>query len=130
MPVSGGASGGADGVGTDVDIEFPGQYGGVHNHGNVTGAVTVDWDNGNMQRMRLTGAVTLTFSNPTAGRRYLLILEQDGTGSRLVTWPTIRWFAGITPTLSTAATAIDQIALAYITTNAGTEYLGAGSIGY
>ncbi len=127
-PSSGGA---ADGVGTEVDIEFPGQYGALYNHGNVSGAVTVDWDNGNMQRLRLTGDVTLTLTNPTVGRRYLLILEQDGTGSRLVTWPVeIRWFAAITPTLSTGATLVDQIAMSCITTISGSAYLAAGSIGY
>lgn len=117
-------------VPVEVDTEFAGQYGGYHNLGDVTGAVTVDWDNGNMQRMRLTGNVTFTFTNPTVGRRYLLLIEQDTVGSRTVTWPTLRWYGGAAPSLSTSVGAIDQIALNYTTTSAGSEYFAAASIGY
>lgn len=62
----------------------------VYAHGNVTGAVTVDIANGNMQSMTLTGNVTLTISNPapTGNFGYLtLFITQDGTGGRTVTFP-------------------------------------------
>ena len=59
----------------------------VYAVGNITGATTVNWNNGACQSATLTGNVTLTFSNPVNGTWYCLSLTQDGTGSRTVTFP-------------------------------------------
>jgi hypothetical protein len=62
----------------------------------------------------LTGACSLTISGLTAGGTYNLIVKQDATGSRIVTWVTaVKWSAGAAPTLSTAANAIDIVSLIY-----------------
>jgi hypothetical protein len=98
-------------------------YSDLHDAGDVTGAVTVNWANGNVQRLRLTGAVTLTFSNPKPGARYLLALVQDAVGSRLVNWPAIRWVGGTAPTLTTTANKIDLVTLVYV----GGEFIGGSS---
>lgn len=49
---------------------------------------------------------------PTGGSRLDLLLLQGGTGSNLVTWPSvIKWPGGTDPTLSTAAGDLDWITL-------------------
>lgn len=89
--------------------------------GNFTGAKTVNWDNGNNQKITLTGNSTLTLSNPVTGTWYQLRIVQDATGSRTVTWPAnVKWMSGTTPTLTTTASRTDILALFYN----GTNYLG------
>jgi hypothetical protein len=56
--------------------------------GNVSGSVTVNLDNGNQQKMRLTGNITtLTITNVKPGTVYRLTFIQDGTGSRTTVTP-------------------------------------------
>lgn len=80
----------------------------------------INWNNSNIQSLTLTQNETLSFSNPTVGGMYQLILKQDGTGSRTVTWPTIKWEGGIAPTLTATAGKVDVIHLLYD----GTDYYG------
>jgi hypothetical protein len=47
----------------------------------------VDFEDGNAVRIELDGNKTITLANAVAGGQYVLELEQDGTGSRTVTWP-------------------------------------------
>lgn len=57
--------------------------------------IAVDWSKGDAQTVTLGGNRTLTFSNGQKGGKYLLILRQDATGSRTVTWPSsVRWPGG------------------------------------
>lgn len=54
-----------------------------------------------ISRITLTAACTLTFPTAGAGLSFTVILIQDGTGSRSVTWPaSVKWPSGITPTLT------------------------------
>ena len=70
---------------------------------------------------------TFTFSNPIASddsTSFTLILTQDGTGSRAVTWPaSVDWAGGTAPTLTTTATTGVDI-LTFMTVNAGTTWYG------
>ena len=72
----------------------------------------------------LTANTTLGFTSIPAGTWSItLILRQDGTGSRLVTWPAnTKWAAATAPTLSTAASAVDVVTL--MTIDAGTTWFG------
>lgn len=94
--------------------------------GNVSGAVTLDYTNGNYQYMTLTGNITsLTINNPPAtGRGGFMTLEmiQDGTGSRTLTLDGAVYLtsANATITLTTTASAIDKLRLE--TRNAGTTW--------
>jgi hypothetical protein len=70
---------------------------------------------------------TLAFSglDATAGRvqSVTVILIQDATGGRTVTWPAgTKWPNGVAPTLTTTANAINIVTL--MTTNAGTNWYG------
>jgi hypothetical protein len=59
--------------------------------------------------LTLTASCTLTFPTAVAGQSFTLILRQDGTGSRTITWPItiIKWASGTAPTLTTAINAVD-----------------------
>ena len=90
----------------------------------ATGALNLDLAAGNVHVLELSGNVTLSFANaPAAGVALALtvVLEQDATGGRLVTWPAgVRWPGGTPPTLSAAASAIDVAALLRV----GGDWLG------
>jgi hypothetical protein len=49
-------------------------------------SITVDWNASDVQIVTLTGNATINFSNPRAGGKYVLLVKQDGTGGRTITW--------------------------------------------
>lgn len=81
--------------------------------------ITPDWIDGNVQTVELGG--NRTIANPTsikAGATYILILKQDSTGSRTVTWGTNYKFSGGTaPTLTTTGGQADVITLVAYSTS-------------
>lgn len=87
---------------------------------------TLDLESGNVFDLTLTDDCTLTFSNPPASGTsgsFTLILRQDGTGSRLATWPgSVDWASATAPTLTTDAAAVDV--LTFMTVDGGTIWLG------
>jgi hypothetical protein len=80
--------------------------------------IAVDWGNARKQYVTMAGDRTITFSSPTEGESYILILCQDGTGTRVPTWgtgaTTIKWSNGAEPTLTTTGGDCDAISLQYI----------------
>ncbi len=77
-------------------------------------AKTIDFDTGNVHRLKLTGNCTLTLSNGRTGASYVVELMQDATGSRTVTWPaSVVWGSAGAPTLTTTASRKDVIILLY-----------------
>jgi len=99
-------------------------YADVYNNGNSGASKTIVWDNGNDQYVTMNASCTFTFTAPTSQSWLSLKFIQDGTGSRNITLPTIRWF-GTAPTFSTVAGKIDVINLFWN----GAEYIGGYSIG-
>ena len=78
------------------------------------GAQTIDFNkcqSANVTRIFTAsgGNATLTFSNPPpAGSLVTVVIVQDGTGSRTITWPaTVKWSGGTAPTLTTTASKRD-----------------------
>lgn len=71
--------------------------------------VTLDLDADNVfVPAAMAGNRTLAVTNADVRQRFMLLLTQDGTGSRTVTWwSNITWPGGVIPTLSTTAGAID-----------------------
>jgi hypothetical protein len=65
--------------------------------------ITVDWSKGTTQSVTLGGNRTLQFVNGVKGGKYMLILKQDATGSRTVTWPSSVHWPGFSPQPSPAA---------------------------
>lgn len=90
-----------------------------YDNGNSGAAKTIDWNNGNKQKLTLTDNVTLTFTapDPTGVGHFQLKLIQDATGSRTVAWPTIKTSGGVFPSIASAAAAETIISIYYDGTN-------------
>lgn len=85
--------------------------------------ITVDWSTGNTQAVTLHGNRAFTFAHGQKGGKYLLIIKQDATGSRTVTWPaSVRWPGVTGPTLTTTAGKTDYLTFFYN----GATYDGIG----
>lgn len=85
--------------------------------------ITFDMSQSNLHKPDpLTGNVTLAVSNVDKGQAFVVILQQDGTGGRTVTWwNNIKWVTGAPPVLSTAANAADIFQFIFD----GTTYYGS-----
>lgn len=94
---------------------------------NTGTSYTIDLANGTVQKLTLTGNCTFTFPTATAGKSFMLLLTQDGTGSRTVTWPTgsnrVRWPGSTSPTITATAGRMDK----YVFTADGTQWLGSNA---
>ena len=102
------------------NVKIDGQaYTELHTEASAA-TITPDWNNGNVYTTELTNAST-TFADPAnikPGATYIIILKQDGTGSRTVSWGTKYKFPGGTnPTLTTGANKADVITLVAYSTD-------------
>ena len=77
------------------------------NTANTSTAYTISLANGSFQILTLTGNATITMPTATAGKSFILLLKQDGTGSRTVTWSTVVWPGGTAPTITSTASKQD-----------------------
>ena len=92
------------------------------------GTTTIDWGEGNKFYFTFGAAnEAFTFTAPSGPCNVVLVLKQDGVGSRTVTWPnTVMWPGGTAPALSTGAAAIDIVCFFYD----GTNYFGQASLDF
>ena len=74
---------------------------------NTSTAITVDLANGTVQNLTLTGNATITMPTAVAGKSFIIILSQDGTGGRTVTWSTVSWPSATAPTITSTASKRD-----------------------
>ena len=74
---------------------------------NSSTAITLDLANGTVQIITLTGNATITMPTATAGKSFIILLKQDATGSRSVTWSTVKWAGGTAPTITATASRQD-----------------------
>jgi len=82
-------------------------------------AATVNWQSGFNATITLNANLTtLTLSNPSDGQVYALdIIQPASGGPYTVTWPSsVDWGGAGTPTLSTAANAVDHVTLTWNST--------------
>lgn len=104
-------------------------YGGQEDYHVVSAAGsthTIDPADGNIHDLTLSANCTFTLGSGVSGKAcaLTLILRQDGTGSRHVTWPgSVSWISGIEPSLKTDPSAVDVITL--FSLDAGTTWGGA-----
>jgi hypothetical protein len=93
-----------------------------YNNGNSTATATINWPNGNKQKITLTAAtVTLTFTSPGVIGNFILEVVQDGSGGRTVVWPAaVKWPGGSAPSLTGSIGAVDVVSFFYN----GTVYYG------
>jgi hypothetical protein len=74
---------------------------------NSSTAITLDLANGTVQIITLTGNATITMPTATAGKSFIILLKQDATGSRSVTWSTVKYPSGTAPTITATASRMD-----------------------
>jgi len=74
---------------------------------NTSTAITVALTNGTVQILTLTGNATITMPTAVAGKSFIIILAQDATGSRTVTWSTVSWPSATAPTITSTASKKD-----------------------
>jgi hypothetical protein len=99
-----GAVTGADQTVSAINLK---DYGEITNAlGSVTGATSIDLTDGNSVTATVTGAVTWTFSNPTASDELCgFTLKLVDGGSAAQTWPaSVDWPAATAPTLTASGT--------------------------
>jgi hypothetical protein len=82
-------------------------------------SIAVDATAAPVHTVTLAHAATFTISNMVAGQSIMIIITQDGTGSRTGSFTSVK-FPGGAPTLSTGTGDIDVISVFYD----GTNYLG------
>jgi hypothetical protein len=88
---------------------------------NTSTAITVALTNGTVQLLTLTGNATITMPTAVAGKSFIIMLKQDATGSRTVTWSTVVWGGGTAPTITATASKMDI----YSFFSDGTNWYGA-----
>ena len=111
---------GADNTVSRVNLK---DYGEVTNAlGSVSGSTTIDLTAGNSVTATTGGAITWTFSNPTASDELCgFVLKLVNGGSATQTWPgSVDWPAATAPTLTTSGTDV----LVFITCDGGTTWYG------
>ena len=88
---------------------------------NTGTALTISLANGTVQLLTLTGNATLTMPTAVAGKSFIIILAQDGTGGRSVTWTTVSWPSATAPTITSTLSKKDI----YSFFSDGTSWYGA-----
>jgi len=106
-------------------VTFPVTNGqpGIYDAGNIGAGLTINWNNGPIQKVTLNGNATLSFSNPVAGSTYTLILVQDSVGGKSITltgWD----FGDNAPNYNTGANKKNVVSGLYD----GSEYLAAFAV--
>ena len=74
---------------------------------NSSTAITLALTNGTVQIITLTASTTITMPTAAVGKSFILLLRQDATGSRTVTWSTVNWAGGTAPTVTSTASKQD-----------------------
>lgn len=74
---------------------------------NSSTAITLALTNGTVQIITLTGNATITMPTAALGKSFIILLRQDATGSRTVTWSTVNWAGGTAPTVTSTASKQD-----------------------
>ena len=98
----------------------------VYTSGTATGTITPDPNNGSVQKITLTGSITLnSLSNVASGDSMTLIVKQPSSGGPYTLSSSMK-FAGGSKALSTDANAIDIITIFYD----GTDYLASLSTNF
>ena len=88
---------------------------------NSSTAITLALTNGTVQIITLTGNATITMPAAVSGKSFTILLKQDATGSRTVTWTTVSWPSATAPTITSTASKMDK----YVFISDGTSWFGA-----
>lgn len=89
----------------------------------VGASVTIDLTNGTFQILTMTTATALAVTMPTspapvAGQSFIIVLKQPASGTaNAVTWSTVKWSGGTTPTVTATVGKADVFTFVYDGTN-------------
>ena len=103
-------------------------FNGEYDNGNSGTSKTIDWNNGQKQKITTTGSCTLTFTAPAGPCNLLLkIVHEASATSYTYTWPASVKFPGNTdPTTTNTSGAVDIVSLYFD----GTNYYGVGNANF
>lgn len=91
-------------------------------------SANINFNNGNQQKLTLTGNCTITFTAPTQGAAAIrLRIIQGSGGPYTITWPTMIWSGGSKPPSAIAA-AVDIAAIQY--SSIDSSYQGTASFNF
>jgi hypothetical protein len=99
-----------------------------HDNGSQGASWTLDWNNGQKQKVTLTASTTtLTITAPPGPGNFLLKVIQGGAGSFEITWPAaVLWPNGNAPNFTNAAASVDIVTFYYD----GTNYYGVANFDF
>ena len=91
---------------------------------NSSGTTTINWANGNHQKLTLSSNTILTFTAPPNMSELLLyIVHAANTTEYTITWPaTVKWKGGVAPTITQTSNAVDIVRLVWNGTNYFANY--------
>jgi hypothetical protein len=99
------------------------------NIGSQGGAFTVNWNQGNREKVTLTGSTAhvATFTAPVSGVTNLELKVIEGSATNTVTWPaSVKWPSASTPVMTTINGQEDIVACLWD----GTDYLCTAALNY
>src|ERR1035437_3607352 len=67
---------------------------GLIDNGNSGAAITINWLTADRQKVTISAATTLSYSNAVAGQILTLLLVENGTGNYTITLPGSKWTNG------------------------------------
>lgn len=102
------------------------QISGLYDNGNSGSSITINWANGDRQKLTISAACTISYSNAIAGQVLTLLVVENSTGNFAVTLPTSKWPVGVAGVFTTTANAINLLTVFFD----GTNYLTQLSSGY
>ena len=105
-------------------VGFDGEY----DNGTSGAKKTIDWKNGNKQKVLLTEPeVTLAFGSPGIVGNFILEVVSDGGPKHSIKWSSdVKWPGGSAPELTKGPGALDVFSFFYN----GREYLGNAALDY
>ena len=104
---------------------------GLYDNGTIMGIKDIDWNNGDVQKVTISGAATLRMLNAQVGQRLTLQITENATGGYAITLSgtgavPFRYPGGSAPTYTTSANAVNLVVALYN----GSVYLTQASVGF
>lgn len=100
-------------VNGDIIVNETITYDTEYDNGNSGSSKTIDWNNGNKQKITMTNNCTISFTAPPGPSNLILRVIQDATGGRTVSITGSLWPSGTDPTFSTGIGNVDIVSIYY-----------------
>jgi hypothetical protein len=84
-----------------------------YDNGNSGTSKEINWNNGQNQKITMSGDCTLTFAAPAGPGTFKLRIIQDASTARVMTWPTMKWQGALVLPITSTLSAIDILTVYY-----------------